>query len=83
MIEHINWQEFIELAGWIPTNIKTVLFEAPLPISSENINWKGDYSSHILEKGWEQVINEMRKHGFSVNFKENNTVIFIRQVFSL
>ena len=78
MIEHINWQEFIELTGWIPIIIKTVLFEAPLPSSNENINWKDDHSSHILEKGWEQVINEMKNHGFSVYYKENNTVIFIR-----
>ena len=78
MIEHINWQEYIKLTEWIPISVKTVLFEAPLPTSSENIDWKGDYSSHVLEKGWEQAINEMKNHGFSVNYKENNTVIFIR-----
>jgi hypothetical protein len=78
MIEHINWKEFTELTDWIPASIKTVLFEAPLPASSENINWKGDYSSHVLEKGWEQVINEMKNHRFSVDYSENNTVIFKR-----
>jgi hypothetical protein len=78
MIEHINWKEFIELAKWIPAGIRTVLFEAPLPPSGENINWKGDHSSHILEKGWEQVINEMKSYGFSVIYAEKNTVIFLR-----
>jgi hypothetical protein len=78
MIEHINWKEFIELANWIPESIRTVLFEAPLPASNENINWKGDYSSHVLEKGWEQVITEMENHRFLVDYTENNTVIFKR-----
>jgi hypothetical protein len=78
MIEHISWQEFTKLTEWIDESIKTVLFEAPIPQSNENINWKGDHSSHILEKGWEQVINEMKRNGFSVNYKEKNTVIFTR-----
>jgi hypothetical protein len=78
MIEHINWKEFIELTNWIPECIRTVLFEAPLPASNENINWKGDYSSHVLEKGWEQVITEMENHRFLVDYTENNTVIFKR-----
>ena len=78
MIEHISWQEFTELAGWIPLSIITVLFEAPLPASDENFSWKGDYSSHVFEKGWEQVITEMKKHNFSLVYFENNTVIFKR-----
>jgi hypothetical protein len=78
MIEHINWREFIELAGWIPLNIETVLFEAPLPASEESLNWNGDYSSHVFEKGWEQVNAEMRKHGFRVEYTENNSVIYSR-----
>jgi hypothetical protein len=78
MIEHISWQEFTELAGWLPSSIITVLFEAPLPASDENFSWKGDHSSHVFEKGWEQVITEMKKHEFSVVYSENNTVIFKR-----
>ena len=78
MIEHINWKEFIELINWIPESIRTVLFEAPLPASNEKINWKGDYSSHVLEKGWEQVITEMKRHRFSVDYSEGNTFIFKR-----
>ncbi len=78
MIEHINWREFKELAGWIPPGIDTVLFEAPLPQSGESINWKGDYSSHVLEKGWEQVKSEMKNNGFRVESSEKNTVIFTR-----
>jgi hypothetical protein len=78
MIEHINWKEFRELCAWIPASIVTVLFEAPLPASVEHNNWKGDYSSHVFEKGWEQVINEMKNHRFSVVYSENNTVIFKR-----
>lgn len=78
MIEHISWKEFKELCAWIPAGILTVLFESPLPASHENISWKGDYSSHVLEKGWEQVINEMKNQGFKVDFFENDTVIFNR-----
>ena len=78
MIEHICWNELVELIRWIPLNIRTVLFEAPIPASAENINWKGDYSSHVLEKGWEQVINEMKNNNFSVDFFEDNTYIFRR-----
>jgi hypothetical protein len=77
-IEHFKWRELIELISWIPAGIKTVLFEAPLPVSHENYNWKGDHSSHILEKGWEQVKSEMKNRGFSVNFSERNTYIFMR-----
>jgi hypothetical protein len=78
MIEHINWKEFTDLAKWIPASVKTVLFEAPLGKSEENFNWKGDYSSHVLEKGWDQVIAEMRNYGFIVEHREANTVIFKR-----
>jgi hypothetical protein len=78
MIEHINWIEFTKLCEWIPESVKTVLFEAPLAKSAENFKWKGDHSSHVLEKGWEQVITEMRNHGFSVDYSENNTVVFKR-----
>jgi hypothetical protein len=78
MIEHINWKEFTDLAKWVPSGIETILFESPLPDSDENFSWKGDFSSHVLEKGWEQVINEMKKHGFSVIYSENNTVVFKR-----
>jgi hypothetical protein len=78
MIEHINWREFTELANWIPESIKTVLFESPLPESGENVNWKGDHSSHVLEKGWEQVISEMKGHRFLVEFRGASTIIFKR-----
>ena len=78
MIEHISWRELTELINWIPEGIRTVLFEAPLPASDENISWKGDHSSHVLEKGWEQVISEMKNHSFSVDYSEDNTFIFRR-----
>jgi hypothetical protein len=78
MIEHIKWKEFTELTKWIPACIHTVLFESPLPASAENINWMGDYSSHVLEKGWKQVIAKMKNHGFLVEYSENNTVVFKR-----
>jgi len=76
MIEHIKWRELVDLINWIPPSIETVLFEAPIPDSEENINWKGDHSSHILEKGWKQVISEMKKRGFEAVYRINNTVIF-------
>jgi hypothetical protein len=79
MIEHIKWRELKDLISWIPGQIGTVLFEAPLPASAENINWMGDHSSHILEKGWEQVSGEMQKKGFSVDYSADNTYIFIRK----
>ncbi len=78
MIEHIRWRELTALINWIPKSINTVLFEAPLPASGQNIDWKGDYSSHVLEKGWEQVISEMSDHNFSLVFSEANTFIFNR-----
>jgi hypothetical protein len=78
MIEHIKWRELTELINWIPLSINTVLFESPLPPSDENINWTGDYSSHVLEKGWEQIIAEMRNHRFFAEYYKNNTVIFKR-----
>lgn len=78
MIEHISWRELTWLIKWIPQGIKTVLFEAPLPASCEKISWKGDHSSHVLEKGWEQVINEMKKNNFSIDFSEDNTCIFVK-----
>ncbi|TAL60328.1 MAG: hypothetical protein EPN88_16120 [Bacteroidetes bacterium] len=78
MVEHINWKEFTELANWIPECIKTVLFESPLPQTHENYNWKGDHSSHVFEKGWEQVIAEMKNHRFTVVYNIINSVIFKR-----
>lgn len=78
MIEHLKWKEFIRLINWIPACINTVLFEAPLPASGENISWKGDHSSHVLEKGWEQIKTEMKNHSFFVCHTANNTVIFNR-----
>jgi glycosyltransferase involved in cell wall biosynthesis len=79
MIEHIKWRELVLLIHWIPENIKTILFEAPIAQSAENFDWTGHYSTHILEKGWEQVINEMRNHNFEVAYLEKDTVIFIRK----
>ena len=78
MIEHISWKELTKLIKWIPQEIRTVLFEAPIPRSAENINWKGDHSSHVLEKGWEQVICEMKNCNFSLDYSEDNSYIFIR-----
>lgn len=78
MIEHINWREFKKLTEWIPDKIETVLFEAPLPPDDENFTWKGDYSSHVLEKGWKQVNAEMSKRGFKITRALNNTVIYKR-----
>ncbi len=78
MIEHLSLQELKKLIKWIPQKITTVLFEAPLPLSSDNINWKGDHSSHVLEKGWQQVIGEMKKNGFTAVYSEDNSYIFNR-----
>lgn len=78
VIEHLKWKELNELINWIPVSIRTVLFEAPLPASNGNIDWKGDHSSHILEKGWEQVIHLMESHRFKVDFSEDITYIFKR-----
>jgi len=78
MIEHICWKELTQLIGWIPREIRTVLFEAPIPLSGEHISWKGDYSSHVLEKGWEQVINEMKNNDFLLDYSVDNTYIFRR-----
>jgi hypothetical protein len=76
MIEHIKWIELVHLIQWIPSGIKTVLFEAPLPDSAENMSWKGDHSSHVLEKGWAQVTAEMKRKGFNVAYQDRNTFIF-------
>ncbi len=78
MIEHIKWKELIRLIEWIPDSIETVLFEAPVNSSEENMNWKGDHSSHILEKGWTQIITEMKKNGFQVEWQEGNSFIFYK-----
>jgi len=78
VIEHLSWKEFTQLTKWIPECIETVLFEAPLPATDENHNWQGDHSSHILEKGWEQVISEMMKNSFLAIYSKDNTVIFNR-----
>jgi hypothetical protein len=40
--------------------------------------WRGDHSSHVLDKAWEQIVNEMKNHGFSVDFIEDKTYIFKR-----
>lgn len=78
MIEHIKWHELTQLIRWIPDNIHTVLFEAPIVQSAQNYSWKGHFSNHILEKGWEQVIEEMRNCNFVEVFSEKDTVIFTR-----
>jgi hypothetical protein len=78
MIEHISWNEFKELVQWIPESVNSVLFEAPLPESAENHDWSGDFSSHVFEKGWEQVISEMAKNRFRIYYKHVNTLIFRR-----
>lgn len=76
MIEHIRWNELQQLIQWIPSGVKTVLFEAPLPVTSENIDWKGDYSSHVLEKGWEQVIAKMKERGYTIAYQTCDTRVF-------
>lgn len=76
VIEHFNWSELVNLISWIPKNIETVLFEAPIPFKGENINWTGDHSTHILEKGWEKIISEMKGFGFEAVCRNDNTVIF-------
>jgi hypothetical protein len=78
MIEHISWSEFKELVHWIPESVNSVLFEAPLPESAENHDWSGDFSSHVFEKGWEQVISEMAKNRFTICYKHDNTLMFRR-----
>lgn len=78
MIEHIKWRELVQLIRWIPKNIQTVLFEVPIAQSAEDFNWKGHYSTHILEKGWEQIVEEMRAYNFVKVFSEKDTVIFTR-----
>jgi hypothetical protein len=76
MIEHIKWNELLELINWIPETITTVLFEAPIPFTGENISWKGDHSSHVLEKGWEAIINEMNIRGFRFDYNSRDTYVF-------
>ncbi|MEI6697317.1 MAG: peptidoglycan bridge formation glycyltransferase FemA/FemB family protein [Bacteroidota bacterium] len=78
MIEHIKWRELIELIHWIPDNIQTVLFEISIVQSAENYDWTGHNSTNIIEKGWQQVIEEMEKMNFVRVFYENDTVIFKR-----
>ncbi len=77
MIEHINWIELNALVNWLPTGIKTVLFEAPLPDDAEDYSWKGDHSSHVLGKGWLQVKRVMERKGFTVERTDGNTYIFL------
>ncbi|MBF0226309.1 MAG: glycosyltransferase family 2 protein [Desulfobacterales bacterium] len=79
MIEHIKWRELLLLINWIPEHITSVLFEAPLDKSNENIDWTGDRSTHILEKGWAEIIHEMAKNGFKQVYTNGNTIIFIRK----
>lgn len=78
MIEHLNWDELTKLIKWIPDSISTVLFEAPVPEDAENYSWYGDHSSHVLEKGWLQICEEMQKVGFTVNCSQADTYIFVR-----
>jgi glycosyltransferase involved in cell wall biosynthesis len=78
VVEHLKWREVKLLIRWIPEQIDTILFEIPIVESAENYNWKGHHSTHILEKGWEQVIDEMKTSGFKVVFREQDTVIFSR-----
>jgi hypothetical protein len=78
MIEHINWTELNLLVNWLPSGIKTVLFEAPLPDDAENHSWKGDHSSHVLEKGWLQITGVMERMGFTAKKSEGNTYTFLR-----
>ena len=78
MIEHLKWHELTQLIHWIPNNIQTVLFEAPIAHSAQNFNWKGHHSTHILEKGWKQIIEEMQSNHFVKIFSEKDTVIFNR-----
>jgi glycosyltransferase involved in cell wall biosynthesis len=78
VIEHLKWREVKSLIKWIPEQIDTVLFEIPIVESAENYNWQGHHSTHILEKGWKQIIDEMNASGFEVALKEKDTVIFNR-----
>lgn len=76
MIKHVKWNELIELVNWIPKSITTVLFEAPIPFTGESISWKGDHSSHVLEKGWERVIGKMKNRGFRLDYCSHETYVF-------
>ncbi len=80
MIEHLKWRELLLLMRWIPAKIQTVLFEAPVVQSADNFDWTGNHSTHILEKGWKQIVEEMDKNGFVKIFAEKDTVIFKRKI---
>ena len=66
------------LFKWIPDSINAILLEAPLPDDSENTDWTGDHSSHILEKGWKQIETELETRGFRMADSSGFTRIFIR-----
>jgi len=62
-IEHINFDEFKRLIDHL-SFIKYMYFE--IPITNEGHSWMGDFSSHIMIKGWTDILQYMKDKNYTV-----------------
>lgn len=73
-IEHIKVAELDKLLSKLP--VKYIGLQAPL--ADEGTDWGGYYGSHILEVGWNTVIELLREYGFTLTHSKGEFRGFAR-----
>lgn len=73
-IEHIRVAELDKLFSKLP--VKYIALQAPL--GDEGTDWAGYYGSHILEVGWNTVIELLRGYGFNLTHSKGEFRGFAR-----
>lgn len=66
MIEHIREWQLIKLLDNLPDNVQFIGLEAPINESDISRDWAGYHGSHILEVGWQQIIDYLRMNNFEL-----------------
>lgn len=62
-IEHLTDKHALELLDWVKGTPLVVL---EIPITADGQKWDGYGGTHILELGWNQIHDHMKKLGYSV-----------------
>lgn len=77
VFEHIRADQIEQLLQRL-TSIRHAYVEAPIPESSEAVDWTGRWSTHILEIGWAQLETLFHRLGFQVAHRAPNVRWFKR-----
>ena len=74
-IEHIKAKHFQKLILSLPSTIRWVYLESPLPLAVGR-NWKDNFSTHIFEWGWKDVSAFLASQHFELNYVGRNIRIY-------